>query len=183
MEIKKTKIEGLFILEPKVFGDDRGYFIEAYKESFFKENFPKLKFNQVNESKSSKGVLRGIHFQKPPLDQTKLCRVILGEVLDVAVDLRKDSQTYGMYESFRLSGDNKKQLLIPSGFGHGFVVLSDFAVFQYYVDNPYSPEHEDGLIYNDADLNIDWEIDNSLIKLSERDNFLDTLKIKKDKDE
>jgi dTDP-4-dehydrorhamnose 3,5-epimerase len=183
LEIKKTKIEGLFILEPKVFGDDRGYFIEAYKESFFKENFPKLKFNQVNETKSSKGVLRGIHFQKPPLDQTKLCRVILGEVLDVAVDLRKDSQTYGMYESFRLSGDNKKQLLIPSGFGHGFVVLSDFAVFQYYVDNPYSPEHEGGLIYNDADLNIDWEIDNSLIKLSERDNFLDTLKIKKDKDE
>jgi len=171
MEIEKTKIKGLIILKPKIFGDDRGYFIEAHKKSFFNKHFPNIEFEQINESRSNKGVLRGLHFQKPPFAQTKLCRVVIGEVLDVAVDLRKGSATFGQYESVRLSGDNKKQLLIPNGFAHGFVVLSDFAIFQYLVDKPYSQEHEGSIIYNDKDLNIDWEIDSNFIKLSDRDKI------------
>ena len=134
MEITKTSIEGLLIIKPKVFEDDRGYFMESYKDSFIKESFPDIHFIQDNESKSSYGVLRGLHFQKPPFEQTKLVRVIQGEVLDVAVDLRKDSETYGKWESIILSGENKKQFLVPKGFAHGFIVISDTAIFSYKVD-------------------------------------------------
>lgn len=172
MEIVKTSIEGLVIIQPKVFKDERGYFMESYKESFIKENFPDIHFIQDNESKSSYGVLRGLHFQMPPFEQTKLVRVIEGEVLDVAVDLRKESPTYGKWESIILSGDNKKQFFIPKGFAHGFVVLSEHGIISYKVDNPYSPEHEDGIYYNNHELNIDWRINENDIFLSDRDQKL-----------
>ena len=147
MEIIKTFIEDLVIIQPKVFEDERGYFMESFKDSFIKENFPEIKFIQDNESKSSYGVLRGLHFQKPPFEQTKLVRVIEGEIQDVAVDLRKESPTYGKYYSIVLSGTNKKQLLIPKGFAHGFLTLSDYAILSYKVDEIYSPTHDFGIIY------------------------------------
>lgn len=172
MEIIKTSIEGLVVIQPKVFEDERGYFMESYKESFIKENFPDIHFIQDNESKSNYGVLRGLHFQKPPFEQTKLVRVIEGEVLDVAVDIRKDSPTYGYWESIILSGKNKKQFFIPKGFAHGFVVLSKSVVFSYKVDNVYSPEYEDGIYYNNPLLNIDWRINTNDIILSDRDQKL-----------
>jgi len=172
MEIVKTTIEGLVIIQPRVFEDERGYFMESYKESFIKENFPDIHFIQDNESRSTYGVLRGLHFQKPPFEQTKLVRVIDGEVLDVAVDLRENSSTYGKWESIILSGENKKQFFIPKGFAHGFVVLSKYCVFSYKVDNPYSPIHEDGIRYNNDQLNIDWKIENHNIVVSNRDQKL-----------
>lgn len=172
MEIIKTSIEGLVIIQPRVFEDERGYFMESYKESFIKENFPDINFIQDNESKSTFGVLRGLHFQKPPFEQTKLVRVVEGEVLDIAVDIRKNSTTYGKWESIILSGENKKQFLIPRGFAHGFVVLSEYCVFSYKVDNPYSPIHEDGIRYNNNQLNIDWKIENHNIIVSNRDQKL-----------
>ena len=146
--------------------------MEAYKETFIKENFSDIHFIQDNESRSSYGVLRGLHFQKPPYEQTKLVRVIEGKVLDVAVDLRIKSATYGKWESVILSGDNKKQFLIPKGFAHGFVILSEYAIFSYKVDNPYSPDHEDGIRYDNPKLNIDWKINNEDIILSDRDKKL-----------
>ena len=176
MEITKTSIEGLLIIKPKVFEDDRGYFMESYKDSFIKESFPDIHFVQDNESKSSYGVLRGLHFQKPPFEQTKLVRVIQGEVLDVAVDLRKDSETYGKWESIILSGENKKQFLVPKGFAHGFVVLSDTAIFSYKVDNIYAPDYDSGIIYNDQDLNIDWRLSKDDIIISEKDKSLSNFK-------
>lgn len=169
MEIIKTRIKDLFIIQPKVFEDERGYFMESYKDSFIKDNFPEIKFIQDNESKSSFGVLRGLHFQKPPFAQTKLVRVISGEVLDVAVDLRKESPTYCQWESIILSGDNKKQFLIPKGFAHGFVVHSKKAIFSYKVDNPYSKTYEDGIRFNDPILKIDWQIQKDEIKISDKD--------------
>lgn len=172
MEIVKTSIEGLLIIQPKVFEDERGYFMESYKESFIKENFPDIHFIQDNESRSSYGVLRGLHFQKPPFEQTKLVRVVHGEVLDVAVDLRKNSHTYGEWESVILSGENKKQLLIPKGFAHGFVVLSKEAILSYKVDAPYKKEFESGIRFNDKSLNINWKIESKNIKLSTKDNSL-----------
>ena len=172
MEIIKTSIEGLVIIEPKVFEDERGYFMESFKESFIYENFPDLKFIQDNESKSSYGVLRGLHFQKPPFEQTKLVRVIEGEVLDVAVDLRKNSSTYGKWESIILSGENKKQFLIPKGFAHGFIVLSDYAIVSYKVDNAYAPNHESGILWNDNQLNINWGINSQKIVVSKKDENL-----------
>ena len=175
MEIIKTSIEGLVIIQPKAFEDERGYFMESYKESFIKENFPDIHFIQDNESKSSYGVLRGLHFQKPPFDQTKLVRVIDGEVLDVAVDLRKGSLTYGKWVSILLSGKNKKQLFIPKGFAHGYIVLSKNALFSYKVDNLYSPDHETGIIYNDKTLNIDWKIPKKSILISKKDQNLNSL--------
>ena len=175
MEIIKTSIEGLVIIQPKVFEDERGYFMESYKESFIKENFPDIHFIQDNESKSCYGVLRGLHFQKPPFDQTKLVRVIDGEVLDVAVDLRKGSLTYGKWVSILLSGKNKKQLFIPKGFAHGYIVLSKNALFSYKVDNLYSPDHETGIIYNDTNLNIDWKIPKKNILISKKDQNLNSL--------
>ena len=172
MEIIKTSIEGLVIIHPKVYNDERGYFMESFKESFIHDNFPELKFIQDNESKSSYGVLRGLHFQKPPFEQTKLVRVIQGKVLDVAVDLRKESDTYGKWKSIILTGKNKKQFLIPKGFAHGFVVLSEEAIFAYKVDNPYAPEFDSGIIYNDETLNINWRINNKDVSISSKDSKL-----------
>jgi dTDP-4-dehydrorhamnose 3,5-epimerase len=172
MEIIKTSIEGLVIIQPKVFKDERGYFMESFKESFIKENFPDIHFIQDNESRSTYGVLRGLHFQKPPFEQTKLVRVIDGEVLDVAVDLRKNSPTYGKWESIVLSGENKKQFFIPTGFAHGFITISKVAVFSYKVDNPYSKDYESGVIFNDSSLSIKWGISQSEIIVSPKDTKL-----------
>lgn len=177
MEIINTSIENLVIIQPKVFIDERGYFMESYKESFIKSNFPELKFVQDNESVSTYGVLRGLHFQQAPHEQTKLVRVIEGEVLDVAVDLRKGSKSYGKYESIILSGSNKKQFLIPKGFAHGFVVLSDKAIFSYKVDNYYRPESDSGIIWNDPNLNIDWKISKNKLRISKKDLQLNKLKL------
>jgi dTDP-4-dehydrorhamnose 3,5-epimerase len=172
MNFINTHIEGLIIIEPKVFGDSRGYFLETYHKDNFNTHVTETSFIQDNESKSSKGVLRGLHFQKPPFSQAKLVRAIDGEVLDVAVDLRKNSKTYGQHFSILLSGENKKQLFIPRGFAHGFVVLSESAVFSYKVDNLYSPSHDSGILWNDETLKIDWNIDSSKILLSEKDQKL-----------
>lgn len=176
MEIINTKIKDLVIVQPRVISDSRGYFLESFKENFFLENFPNIHFVQDNESKSDFGVLRGLHFQKPPFEQTKLVRVIHGEVLDVAVDLRVKSKTYGQYESFILSDINKKQLLIPRGFAHGFLVLSKTAIFQYKVDNIYAPNHDSGILYNDSTLKIDWKLDCKNFIISEKDLQLQEFK-------
>lgn len=176
MEIVKTSIEGLVIIQPKVFEDERGYFMESYKESFIKENFPDIHFIQDNESKSSYGVLRGLHFQKPPFEQTKLVRVIDGAVFDVAVDLRKESPTYGKWESIILSVENKKQFFIPKGFAHGFVTISKRAIFSYKVDNIYAPDYDSGIWYNDKGLAIDWVIPKSDLIISQKDLDLQPLK-------
>lgn len=172
MKITPTKISDLFIIEPDVFGDDRGYFLESFKKEWFSEYLPNIEFIQDNESLSQRGVLRGLHFQMPPYEQTKLVRVIQGEVLDVAVDLRKKSPTYGHYESTILSGENKRQFLIPKGFAHGFLVRSEFAIFAYKVDNAYAPSHDCGIIWNDPTLNIDWNFKQDDILLSQKDKHL-----------
>lgn len=167
MEFKKSKIEGIYIIQPKVFGDSRGFFMETYNEKVFEDAGLKYTFVQDNHSKSHKGVLRGLHFQKTH-PQAKLVRVIKGEVFDVAVDLRKNSPTYGKWVGEILSEDNKKMLLIPRGFAHGFLVLSDEAEFQYKCDDVYHPEDEGGIMYNDPNINIKWpEVDK--IELSEKD--------------
>ncbi len=169
MKVISTPIPDLFVLEPVVHGDDRGYFMEAFNESLFGEKFGPIRFIQDNESKSARGVLRGLHYQRPPYAQTKLVRAICGEVYDVAVDLRNESDTYGQHYGIVLSGENKRQLLIPKGFAHGFLVLSDYAIVSYKVDNPYHPDSDDGIRYDDLDLQIDWQIDGSLILLSDKD--------------
>lgn len=171
-----TKIKDLYIIEPKVFEDERGYFMESFKEDWFKKEFPHIHFIQENESKSTYGVLRGLHFQKGDAAQTKLVRVIDGKVLDVAVDLRKDSPTYGQHESIILSAENKKQFLVPKGFAHGFVVLSETAIFSYKVDNPYAPDYDSGIRWNDETLNIDWKINDRDLILSVKDQNLETLR-------
>ena len=173
MEIIKTSIESLVVIQPKVFEDQRGYFVESFKESFIKEHFPDINFIQDNESKSSYGVVRGLHFQIQPYAQTKLVRVLEGEILDVVVDLRKNSKTYGKHLSFLLSNSNKYQLLIPSGFAHGFSVKSETATILYKVDKPYSPQHERGIQFNDEVLNIDWQIPEQKILVSEKDRKYD----------
>ncbi len=175
MEFIQTEIEGLILIKPTVFGDNRGYFLEAYNQEKFKQHIGGVTFIQVNESKSSYGVLRGLHYQKPPYTQAKLVRCIEGRVLDVAVDLRQDSPTYGQHQSFELSGDNKHQLFVPRGFAHGFVVLSDFAIFSYMVDNQYAPDYDSGITWDDKDLNIDWQLPVEKIKLSEKDKALKSL--------
>ena len=175
MEIIKTPLEGLVVIQPKVFEDERGYFMESYKESFIKDNFPLLNFVQDNESKSSYGVLRGLHFQNPPYEQTKLIRVVEGEIQDVVVDLRKDSTSYGKHFSIILNSEEKKQLLVPKGFAHGFLTLSKKATIQYKVDNYYNPDYEKGIAWNDPDLNINWMINDSEIILSEKDMNLPQL--------
>ncbi len=169
MEYRKTEIEGVFIIEPRVFGDERGYFFEAWKRQEFEENIGKVDFIQDNESKSVFGVLRGLHYQKGEFSQAKLVRVISGRVLDVAVDLRKDSPTFGKHVAVELSGDNKRQFFIPRGFAHGFLVLSDEAVFTYKVDNPYAPQAEASILWNDADLAIDWPLSEEKLILSQKD--------------
>lgn len=169
MEYKKTEIEGVFIIEPKVFYDDRGYFFEAWKQKEFEEHVGKVNFIQDNESKSSYGVLRGLHYQKGDSSQAKLVRVIKGKVLDVAVDIRKSSPTFGKHVAVELSDDNKRQFFIPRGFAHGFLVLSDEAVFTYKVDNVYAPQNEASICWNDEDLAIDWHIDPKDVITSEKD--------------
>lgn len=173
MEIQRFNIEGVFLIKPKVFGDSRGYFFESFNKKRFQEAIGyEVNFIQDNESKSNYGVLRGLHFQRPPFTQAKLVRVIEGKVLDVAVDLRKESLTYGQHQTVVLSAENKHQFFVPRGFAHGFVVLSETAVFAYKVDNDYAPSYDSGIIYNDKKLNIDWQIPSTLIKLSEKDKQL-----------
>ena len=169
MQYIKTSISGAYIIEPKVFADKRGYFFEAWKQSDFEENIGKVEFIQDNESRSSYGVLRGLHYQKGEWSQAKLVRVIKGRVLDVAVDLRKSSPTFGKYVAVELSEDNKRQLFIPRGFAHGFVVLSDDAIFTYKVDNVYAPHAEASIRWNDETIGIDWHIDINDVVTSEKD--------------
>jgi dTDP-4-dehydrorhamnose 3,5-epimerase len=170
MQFIRTKIEDVIIIEPKVHGDDRGYFVETFRQDKLEEFLGfKINFCQDNESKSSKGVLRGLHYQLAPAAQTKLVRVIQGRVLDVAVDIRKNSSTFGQYVAVELSAENKKQLLVPRGFAHGFVVLEDDTIFAYKVDNYYSPECDRGIAFDDESLNIDWILEKQELKLSEKD--------------
>jgi dTDP-4-dehydrorhamnose 3,5-epimerase len=174
MNLIKTMIDGLVVLQPTIFKDHRGYFIESYSQKNINNLIGDINFIQENESESSRCVLRGLHFQKPPHTQSKLVRCLKGKVLDVALDLRNDSKTYGMIETTLLSEENKNQLFIPKGFAHGFVVLSETAVFSYKVDNYYNPESESGIIWDDPDLNIDWKINKKEIIVSEKDNNLPT---------
>lgn len=169
MEFKKTAIEGVYIIEPLVFNDSRGYFFEAWKKQEFEANIGPVEFIQDNESKSSYGVLRGLHYQKGEFSQAKLVRVIKGRVLDVAVDLRKSSPTFGKHVMVELSDENKRQFFIPRGFAHGFLVLSDEAVFTYKVDNVYAPQAEAGIRWNDPDVGIDWPIDPRQVLTSDKD--------------
>ena len=177
MTIKETILEGCVIIEPRVFEDKRGYFFESFnQEKFTSAVGTSVNFVQDNESFSTKGVLRGLHFQKGDHAQAKLVRVIKGKVLDVAVDLRKDSKTFGKHVSVELTEENKKQLFIPRGFAHGFVVLSDTALFSYKCDNFYNKESEDGILYNDTDLNIDWKLPEEELIISEKDAVLPSFK-------
>ena len=169
MKYIKANIEGVYVIEPNVFEDARGYFFEAWKQAEFNEQIGKVDFIQDNESKSSFGVLRGLHYQKGDTSQAKLVRVIKGRVLDVVVDIRKSSSTFGKHIMVELSEENKRQLFIPRGMAHGFLVLSDEAIFTYKVDNPYSPQTEAGIRWNDPDLAIQWPIDLSQVKTSEKD--------------
>ena len=169
MKITTTAIEGVVILEPEVFGDERGYFFESFSQREFEEKVCRTTFVQDNESSSRYGVLRGLHFQKPPHAQAKLVRVVKGKVLDIAVDIRKGSPTFGHHVFTELSGENKRQLFIPQGFAHGFAVLSDEVVFQYKCDNYYVPHSEGGILWNDPALGIDWKLPAKDIVLSEKD--------------
>ena len=169
MKVIKTKIERVVIIEPKVFKDTRGYFFESFSQKEFEEKVRPIKFVQDNESMSSYGVMRGLHFQCPPYAQSKLVRCVKGRVLDVAVDIRKGSPTYGQHVAVELTEDNHRQFFIPRGFAHGFAVLSDIAVFQYKCDNFYAPEADGGINIKDESLNIDWQIPMSSAILSEKD--------------
>lgn len=169
MEYEETNIKGVWILTPKVFNDNRGYFFEAWKKSDFEAHVGKVDFIQDNESKSSYGVLRGLHYQKGEFSQAKLVRVIKGKVLDVAVDLRKSSPTFGKHVMVELSEDNKRQLFIPRGFAHGFLVLSPEAIFTYKVDNIYAPAHEASIRWNDPQIGINWPIDQKDVVTSPKD--------------
>ncbi|MDD4776903.1 MAG: dTDP-4-dehydrorhamnose 3,5-epimerase [Fermentimonas sp.] len=169
MEVEKTEIEGLVIIKPDVYIDERGYFFESFSQKEFENKVSKTVFVQDNESRSSYGVLRGLHFQKPPYAQAKLVRVVSGKVLDIAVDLRHNSPTFGKHVSVELSEENKLQVFIPFGFAHGFVVLSDYAVCQYKCDNYYAPDYAEGLKWDDSRLNIDWLLPDKDLILSEKD--------------
>lgn len=170
MEIIKTDIPDLLIIKNKVFQDPRGYFTEAYNEKTFAENGIDIKFCQDNRSKSSYGVIRGLHYQLNPFSQTKLVSVIVGKVFDVAVDLREGSPTFGKWYGVELSDENHLQFLIPQGFAHGFSVLSETAIFSYKCDNFYAPQHDRGIAYNDPALNIDWQIPADKVSVSDKDN-------------
>ena len=169
MNIIKTDIEGVVIIEPKVFGDSRGYFFESYSQRDFNSLVGEVNFVQDNESKSCYGVIRGLHFQKPPFEQSKLVRVVKGKVLDVAVDIREGSPTFGKHVAVELSEENHRQLFIPKGFAHGFSVLSEEAVFQYKCDNFYAPEYEGAIAWDDPALGIDWRIPVDKVIISEKD--------------
>ncbi|WP_339631651.1 dTDP-4-dehydrorhamnose 3,5-epimerase [Bizionia echini] len=175
MGITETKLKDCFILEPHVFQDSRGYFFESYNQKhFFDATGQHVNFIQDNETFSTKGVLRGLHFQTGKFAQAKLVRVIKGRVLDIAVDVRQDSPTFGEFQALELSEDNKKQFFLPRGFAHGFVVLSDTAIFAYKCDNYYNKESEAGIIYNDPTLNIDWQLPDDKLLLSDKDKVLPT---------
>lgn len=176
MKVIKTEIEGVVIVEPEVFGDHRGYFLESFSERDFTAQVREVKFVQDNESKSSYGVLRGLHFQKMPYAQSKLVRVVKGAVLDVAVDIRKGSPTFGKYVAVELTGENRRQVFIPRGFAHGFAVLSDEAILQYKCDNFYEPQSEGAFAWNDPDLAIDWKLPEDKVILSAKDTCQPRLK-------
>ena len=176
MTVTDTFIKDLKIIEPKVFGDQRGYFFETWKKSDFEVSGIDFNPVQQNESSSTYGVVRGLHFQLNPYSQAKLVRCVVGKVLDVAVDVRKDSPTFGKHFSVELSEENKRQFLIPRGFAHGFSVLSDYAVFSYLCDNVYNKESEGGIIFNDPELAIDWKIPQDQMILSDKDTKHPTLK-------
>lgn len=170
MDYKKTEIEGVYIIQPKVFKDNRGYFMETFRQSDFDAGIGRhVEFIQDNESKSSRGVLRGLHYQKGEASQAKLVRVIKGRVVDVAVDIRRSSKTFGRYVMVELSEENKTQFFIPRGFAHGFLVLSDEAIFTYKVDNAYAPQQEASIRYDDPDIAIEWPMDMSEVITSEKD--------------
>ena len=173
MEFETFDIEGLVLIKPRIIEDQRGYFIESYNQSKYDKILGrKVNFIQDNESNSTKGVLRGLHFQKPPFMQAKLVRVVKGEVQDIAVDIRKNSPSFGQHQSVILSETNKHQFFIPRGFAHAFLVLSEEAIFQYKVDNVYAPQYDSGIFYNDPELNIVWNMDDSDIIISEKDSNL-----------
>jgi len=177
MKVLETKLKGCFVVEPKIFKDERGYFFESFNSKKFQDiTQSKTNFVQDNESYSTKGVLRGLHYQIGDYAQAKLVRVVKGKVLDVTVDLRKDSETFGEHISVELTEENKKQFFVPKGFAHGFIVLSDTAIFSYKCDNFYNKESEQGIIYNDKDLNIDWQLPESEFIVSEKDTILPTFK-------
>lgn len=169
MNIIRTDIEEVVIIEPRIFEDARGYFFESFSQQIFEEKVCKTTFVQDNESKSTFGVLRGLHFQKPPYAQSKLVRVIKGKVLDIAVDIRKNSPTFSHYVSVELSEENHLQLFVPRGFAHGFVVLSENVIFQYKCDNYYAPQSEGAIAWDDPELSIDWRISKDEVILSEKD--------------
>ena len=177
MNFIRTKISDVIIVEPVVHGDERGYFVETYRKDKLEEFLGfGVDFCQDNESKSSKGVLRGLHYQLPPFSQTKLVRAITGKVLDVAVDIRKGSPTFGQHVTVELSGENKRQLFVPRGFAHGFVVLSDEATFAYKVDNYYAPECDRGIAFDDPAIGIDWKLPKEILQLSPKDQQQPLLK-------
>ena len=169
MELIETCIPGVVIVQPRIFGDERGYFFESFSQRDFERQVCKTVFVQDNESKSCYGVVRGLHFQKPPYAQSKLVRVVKGRVLDVAVDIRRGSPTFGRHVAVELSGENKRQLFVPRGFAHGFVVLSDEVIFAYKCDNRYSPPHERGIAFDDPELGIDWRVKVDSFILSPKD--------------
>lgn len=176
MEVIKTNIEGVVIIEPRILRDERGYFFESFSQREFQEKVCNTVFVQDNESKSCYGVLRGLHFQKPPYAQSKLVRVIKGAVLDVAVDIRKGSPTFGQHVAVELTEDNHRQFFIPRGFAHGFSVLTDEVIFQYKCDNFYAPQSEGALAWDDPDLGIDWRLPAEKVILSEKDRHHSRLK-------
>ena len=172
MEFIKQKIPGVVLIKPTVHGDERGYFVETFRQDLFEKSIGyQVNFIQDNESRSAKGVLRGLHYQLPPYTQAKLVRVIEGSVLDVAVDIRKSSPTFGQHVAVELTDENKHQLFVPHGFAHGFVVLSDNATFTYKVDNYYAPEHDRGIAFDDAKLDIDWKLSLAKLQLSDKDKL------------
>ncbi len=172
MKFTHQLISDVILIDPLVHGDDRGYFVETFRQDLFADAVGyKVNFVQDNESKSTKGVLRGLHYQIPPFSQSKLVRVLEGRVLDVAVDIRKNSPTFGQHIAIELSSENMRQIFIPQGFAHGFAVLSEIAIINYRVDNLYSPEHEKGIAFNDLKLNIDWRFKMEELKLSEKDRL------------
>jgi len=172
VEFIKQKIPGVVLIKPTVHGDERGYFVETFRQDLFEKAIDyQVNFIQDNESRSAKGVLRGLHYQLPPYTQAKLVRVIEGSVLDVAVDIRKSSPTFGQHVAVELTDENKHQLFVPHGFAHGFVVLSDNATFTYKVDNYYAPEHDRGIAFDDAKLDIDWKLSLAKLQLSDKDKL------------